>query len=285
MTWDFAKLAKRPFASLDLPTGLSHRPRDGSVVCFLHCMNDPQPEGHMASHIRRRKFLATLVGGAAAAWPLAAGAQQPAMPVIGMLMTGGSSLPFVAGFRQGLKEVGYVEGQNVAIEYHWAEDQRDRLPGMAAELVRRQVGVIFASGPPEAQAAKAATATIPIVFTSGEDPVKIGLVSSLSRPGGNVTGVSLFYVELGAKRLELLRQLVPKSGVIAILVNPNSSTEGEDQLRDAQAAAQAIGQQLIVLTASTENDLEKVFAAAVQQRVGCTDCRLRFVLFHSPRSN
>jgi len=214
----------------------------------------------------RRELLAAL--GGAAAWPLAARAQQPAMPVIGMLMTGGSSLPFVAGFRQGLKEVGYVEGQNVAIEYHWAEDQRDRLPGMAAELVRRQVGVIFASGPPEAQAAKAATATIPIVFTSGEDPVKIGLVSSLSRPGGNVTGVSLFYVELGAKRLELLRQLVPKSGVIAILVNPNSSTEGEDQLRDAQAAAQAIGQQLIVLTASTENDLEKVFAAAVQQRVG-----------------
>ena len=237
----------------------------------------------MTVTIGRRELLAAL--GGAAAWPLAARAQQPAMPVIGMLMTGGSSLPFVAGFRQGLKEVGYVEGQNVAIEYHWAEDQRDRLPGMAAELVRRQVGVIFASGPPEAQAAKAATATIPIVFTSGEDPVKIGLVSSLSRPGGNVTGVSLFYVELGAKRLELLRQLVPKSGVIAILVNPNSSTEGEDQLRDAQAAAQAIGQQLIVLTASTENDLEKVFAAAVQQRVGCTDCRLRFVLFHSPRSN
>jgi putative ABC transport system substrate-binding protein len=216
--------------------------------------------------VKRRAFISLL--GGAAAWPLAARAQQgERMRVIGMLMTGAPGLPFVAGF-QGLKEAGYLEGQNIAIEYHWAEDQRDRLPVMAAELVRRQVGVIFASGPPAVRAAKAATATIPIVFTSGEDPVKIGLVSSLNRPGGNVTGVSLFYVELGAKRLELLRELAPKSDVIAVLVNPNSSTEGEDQLRDARAAAQAIGQQLIVLSADTESNIEKAFVAAVQQRAG-----------------
>jgi putative ABC transport system substrate-binding protein len=212
--------------------------------------------------MRRREFI-TLLGGAGA-WPFAARAQQK--PLVGMLMTGVPGLPFVAGFHQGLRDAGYVEGQNIAIEYHWVEDQRDRLPAMAAELVRRQVAVIFASGPPAAQAAKAATETIPIVFTSGEDPVKIGLVSSLNRPGGNTTGVSLFYVELGAKRLELLRELVPKSDVIAILKNPNSSSEGEEQLRDARGAAQAIGQQLIVLNADTDSNLEKAFAAAIQQR-------------------
>jgi putative tryptophan/tyrosine transport system substrate-binding protein len=214
--------------------------------------------------MRRRDFI-PLIGGVMA-WPLAANAQQPAMPVIGMLMTGSPGLPFVAGFRLGLKEAGYVEGQNIAIEYRWAEDHRDRLPVMAAELVRRQVAVIFASGPPAALAAKAETSNIPIVFTSGEDPIQIGLVSSLNRPVGNITGVSLFYVELGAKRLELLRELVPKPDVIAILVNPNGLTEGEVQLRDARAAAQAIGQRLIVFNAGMESEFEAAFAAAAQQR-------------------
>ena len=166
-----------------------------------------------------------------------------------------------------MKEVGYTDGQNVAIEYRWAQDHRDRLPTLAADLVRRDVNVIFASGPPAARAAKAATATIPIVFTSAEDPVKIGLVSSLNRPGGNITGMSLFYVELGAKRLELLRALVPKSEVIAILVNPTSSTEGQEQLKALPEAARAIGQQLIVVDASTEGDLEKAFVDLVQHRV------------------
>jgi putative ABC transport system substrate-binding protein len=219
----------------------------------------------MAVDIRRRKLIAAL--GGAVAWPLGARAQQPAMPVVGMLMSGAPGLPFLDGFHQGLKEAGYSEGQNVAIAYRWAEDHRDRLPTLAAELVGRQVDVIFASGPPSAKAAKAATATIPIVFTSGEDPVKIGLVSSLNRPGGNVTGVSLIYVELGTKRLDLLRALVPKSEVIAILVNPISSTEGQEQLKDVPAAARTMGQQLIVANASTDSDLDKAFADLVQHQV------------------
>ena len=190
--------------------------------------------------MRRREFIGLL--GAATAWPVAARAQQPALPVIGMLMSGAPGLPFLDGFDQGLKETGYSVGQNVAVEYRWAEDHRDRLPTLAAELVGRQVNVIFASGPPSA-GCKAATATIPIVFTSAEDPVKIGLVSSLNRPGGNVTGMSLIYVELGAKRLELLRAFVPKSEVTAILVNPTSSTEGQEQLKALPEAARAIGQQ------------------------------------------
>jgi len=215
--------------------------------------------------VKRREFITLL--GAVATWPVAARAQQPAVPEVGMLMSGAPGLPFIDGFQHGLKEAGYSEGQNVAIEYRWAEDHRDRLPTLAAELVRREVNVIFASGPPAARAAKAATATIPIVFTSAEDPVKIGLVSSLNRPGGNVTGMSLFYVELGAKRLDLLRALVPTSEVIAILVNPTSSTEGQEQLKDLPAAARAMGQELIVADASTEGDLEKAFADLVQHRV------------------
>jgi putative ABC transport system substrate-binding protein len=216
--------------------------------------------------VRRREFIGLL--GAAATWPVAARAQQPAMPVVGMLMSGAPGLPFIDGFLRGLKEVGYTDTQNVAIEYRWAQDHRDRLPTLAADLVRREVNVIFASGPPAARAAKAATVTIPIVFTSAEDPVKIGLVSSLNRPGGNVTGMSLIYVELGAKRLELLRALVPKSEVSAILVNPTSSTEGQEQLKALPEAAHALGQQLIVVDASTEGDFEKAFADLVQHRVG-----------------
>jgi len=193
--------------------------------------------------MRRRNFIALL--GSAAAWPLAARAQQAAMPVIGFLMSGspGEMAHLQAAFRRGLGEVGFVERQNVAIDSRWAEGHYDQLPALVAEFVSPPpVDVIFAGGPPAATAAKAATTTIPIVFTSGVDPVKLGLVASFSRPGGNITGVSMFFGELGAKRLELLRELVPKARIVAVLLNPTSS-EAETQRRDVTTAAHAIGQQ------------------------------------------
>ena len=220
--------------------------------------------GHMRfNYLRRRDFI-TLLGGAAAVWPLAARAQQTAMPVIGFL-TGGSPAayaPYVAGFRRGLKEVGYVEGQNVAIEYRWAEGQYDRLPAMAAELVRRQVAVIVANTPALA-GAKAATTRIPIVFATSGDPVQVGLVTSLSRPGGNLTGVTNLGVEIAPKRLELLHDVVPRAAIMVLLVNP-TSLHAEPETRAVEAAAGTLGLQFHVLHASTERDFDAVFATLVR---------------------
>jgi len=216
--------------------------------------------------MKRREFI-TLIGGAAA-WPLAARAQQPAMPVVGFL-NGASPdgyAPMLAGFRQGLKETGYVEGRNVAIEYRWLEGQYDRAPSMAAELVRRQVAVIVANTPGNL-AAKAATTTIPIVFSTGGDPVQMGLVASLSRPGGNVTGVTQMNQGVAPKRLELAHELVPTATTMALLVN-RTSPNTEPQVRDLQAAARTLGLQLHVLHAATDGDFDTVFATLAKLQAG-----------------
>ena len=219
--------------------------------------------------IGRREFI-TLLGGAAASWPLAARAQQPAMPVIGFLHTQ-SAEPFsfqTDPFRNGLVESGFIQGRNVAVEYRWARGQYDRLPALAADLVRQQVAVIATGGGVvSARAAKSATSTIPIVFITGGDPVKLGLVASLNRPGSNMTGISPFISVLGAKRLELLREVAPSSSVIAILFNPNSP-EAETVVSDAQTAARSVGQQIIILTAAAEDDFDRAFEIMVQQRAG-----------------
>ena len=218
--------------------------------------------------MRRREFI-TVLGGAAAAWPLAARAQQPAMPVIGFLSNSSPDLYIerLRAFREGLKEGGYIEGQNVAIEYRWAEGQNDRLAALAAELVRRQVAVISAAGgTPSALAAKAATTTIPIVFAVAIDPVKAGFVTSLNRPGGNLTGITNLNVEVGPKRLELLRELLPKATSIAVLLNPNSPGIADPFLRALQPAARALGLQLHVLNARTDHDFDMVFAKLAQLR-------------------
>jgi putative ABC transport system substrate-binding protein len=219
--------------------------------------------------VRRREFI-TLLGGAAAAWPLAARAQQPAMPVVGYLSTGspGPYVDRVRAFRQGLGETGYVEGRNVTVEYRWAEGQYDRLPAMATDLVRRQVAVIASGGLPTALAAKAATTTIPIVFMLGVDPVKVGFAASLNRPGGNLTGVSNLNAEVGPKRLELLHELIPTADIIALLVNPTNPPLAETLSRDLQAAARALGLQLHVLHASTEGDFDAAFATLARLGAG-----------------
>jgi len=212
--------------------------------------------------MKRREFI-TLVGGAAA-WPVAARSQQPAMPVIGFLNAASPDLyaHLVRAFSQGLSEAGYIDGRNVVIEYRWAESHYDRLPALAAELVRRQVTVIAANSA-AAVAAKAATTTIPIVFDTGFDPVQLGLVASLSRPGGNLTGVSNLNVELGPKRLELVRELVPAAAVIALLINP-TNPNAENLLRDHQAAARTVGIQLHVQRASNESEIDVTFATLGQ---------------------
>jgi putative tryptophan/tyrosine transport system substrate-binding protein len=216
--------------------------------------------------MKRREFI-SLVGGAAA-WPLATRAQQPAMPVIGFLngASAESWAPFVSTFRQGLGETGFAEGKNVAIEYRWADEQYDRLPALAADLVRHQPNVIVANHV-SAAAAKAATATIPIVFTTAVDPVQLGLVASLARPSGNLTGVTTLNVELVPKRLELLHELSPTATSLALLVNPTNS-DAETVASDTRAAARALGLDLHVVEASTDRDLETAFASLAQRRVG-----------------
>jgi len=208
--------------------------------------------------MRRREFIAAGLGGAAA-WPLAAHAQQPAMPVIGFVDAGFAEAVagYVAAFRKGLGETGYVEGQNVTVEYHWLEGQFDRLPAVMADLVRRRVAVIATPSNTDASiAAKAATATIPIVFGVAEDPVKLGLVASLARPGGNATGFNSFFAEVVAKRLAILHELVPKAVRLAVLVNPANATLAETTLRDVQEAARAIGLQIQVLNATTSREID-----------------------------
>ena len=217
--------------------------------------------------MRRREFI-TLLGGVATAWPFGARAQQTAMPVIGFLRStsAADSRNFVTSFRQGLKEAGFIEFKNVAIEYRYADNQLDRLSVLMADLVRLPAAVIVVNAP-AVQLAKAATTTVPIVFVTGADPVKDGLVASLNRPSGNVTGVTFLVGQLGAKRLELLRQLVPKATTIGVLVNPGSP-ETEVERKDLQVAAQAIGQQLIILDVSNDRDIETAFATFVQRGAG-----------------
>jgi ABC-type uncharacterized transport system substrate-binding protein len=217
----------------------------------------------------RREFI-TLLGGAAVAWPLAARAQQPKMPVIGFLNGGvaNASERYVAAFRKGLSETGFSEGRNVTVEYHWMEGQYNRVPALVADLVRRQVAVIASPGfPPGALAAKAATATIPIVFGVGDDPVKLGLVASLARPGGNVTGINFFVHEIVSKRLGLLRELIPKAARIAVLVNPGNAAAAEATLKEAREVAPTLGMQILAFSASTIVEIDAAFAVIARERV------------------
>jgi putative ABC transport system substrate-binding protein len=215
--------------------------------------------------MRRREFMAGL-GAATAAWPIAARAQQPATPVIGFVSGGSADTLSVRAFRQALSESGYIEGQNLMVEYHWLAGQYERLPALMSDLVKRHVTLIATPGFPEAAiAAKAATATIPIVFGVGDDPVKLGLVASLARPGGNATGINVFAFELAAKRFGLLHELVPKATRIAVLVNPASASSTEPTLRDVQDVARVLGIQIVVLNASTISEIDAAFAALARE--------------------
>jgi putative tryptophan/tyrosine transport system substrate-binding protein len=218
--------------------------------------------------MQRREFI-RLLGGAAAAWPLAAHAQQPAIPVIGFLH-GASPGPFtrlVAAFRDGLKDNGYVEGHDVTIEFRWAEGQYGRLPALATDLVDRHVSVIAAIGPAASLAAKAATTTVPVVFTTNDDPVKLGLVASLNRPGGNITGINVFTGVMEGKRLGFLTEMLPRVTLIAVLVNP-TNLQTEASAKEIQTAAAAIGRQVIILNANNERDIDVAFAAIMERRAG-----------------
>jgi putative ABC transport system substrate-binding protein len=217
--------------------------------------------------VRRRQFI-TLIGGAASVWPLAAQAQQAAMPVVGFIRDGSAdtSARYVAAFRKGLSETGFVEGQNVTVEYHWLEGRYDRLPALLADLVRRQVTVIATPGQVPAIAAKAAITTVPIVFGIGDDPVKLGLVASLARPGGNATGINFFVQEVAAKRLRLLHDLIPNAVRIAVLVNPVNAAVETTTLREVQEAAPVLGLQIQVLKASTIGEIDAAFAILSRER-------------------
>jgi putative ABC transport system substrate-binding protein len=218
--------------------------------------------------VKRREFI-TLLGGAAAAWPLAARAQQPAMPVIGFLNSGSAAefAHLVAAFKEGLNEAGHVEGKNVAVEYRWAQGENDRLAGLAADLIHRQVAVIAAFAPPAAAAAKAATTTIPVIFSVGSDPIDLGLVSSFRRPTSNLTGINTFATWLNPKRQELLHELVPNASLVAMLVNP-SSAQTQSELRDVEAAAGRLGQQVRIFNVTTDRELDAAFATIVDPHIG-----------------
>jgi putative tryptophan/tyrosine transport system substrate-binding protein len=236
------------------------------------------------SGMRRREFI-TMLGGAASAWPFAARAQQAATPVIGWLGSESREAEDlrIVPFRQGLKEAGYGEGQNLAIEYRLAEGQYDRLPALAADLVRRQVSVIALTGLPAALAAKAATATIPIVFQIADDPIQLGLVASLGRPGGNITGVTSLHVEVAAKQLELLHEMVPSATAMALLVNPANSLRAESITREGQGAARRLGLELHVLHASGEHEFDAAFASSVQLRAGALAISIDSLFFSRSR--
>src|SRR5262249_6220257 len=246
----------RPFIGVPLPG------RELVGESIAQCIRSPRRRGRAAKVEMKRRDFITLLGGAAA-WPLAARAQQPAMPVIGFLDSRASQAMAsrLGAFRQGLKELGFFEGENVSVVYRWAENRLDRLPEMAAELVRRQVAVIVTTGGPTS-----ATTTIPIVFLVGEDPVRLGLVTSLARPSGNLTGINLLTNELEAKRLELLHQLVPAATRIAVLVNPADVRNTENTLQEVGDAARTFGLQLQVLKASNAREIEEAFAAIGQER-------------------
>jgi len=224
----------------------------------------------MATHIRRRELVFAL-GGAAAAWPLAARAQQPALPVIGFLNSSSSSGVYarmLVAFRQGLNEAGYIEGRNVTIEYRWAEGQSDRLPELAGDLVGRKVTVIAATTTQAALAAKAATATIPVVFEMAGDPVQLGIIAALNRPSGNVTGVTNLNIEVTPKRLELLHEVIPTATTFALLINPSNPTLAEPTTRDIRASARTLGVQLHVVSATTDNEIDDAFASLTNLRAG-----------------